>query len=181
MTLRVVAVARRRDPRASTLLLLTLDRAGTRLPHPPPRPRPRPPPAPRRPRDRRPSPSGPLPPRANPPPCAEPPPTRPRAATAHYPPAPPSTASRSRSPRGASGTRPTSGVTLVEGSWPSVGDHLAYRQDVVITEAYLDTARLRTSVRRHARLVDYAMHDGVNARAWVAVCVDTDVTSASTP
>ncbi|MFO0606342.1 MAG: putative baseplate assembly protein [Polyangiales bacterium] len=70
---------------------------------------------------------------------------------------------------------PDVGVTLVE-LMAYVGDHLAYRQDVVATEAYLDTARLRTSVRRHARLVDYAMHDGVNARAWVAVCVDTDVT-----
>ena len=29
------------------------------------------------------------------------------------------------------------------------------------------TARRRTSVRRHARLVDYPMHDGGNARAWL--------------
>lgn len=50
-------------------------------------------------------------------------------------------------------------------------DHLSYAQDAVATEAYLDTARLRTSVRRHARLVDYRMHEGCNARAWVAVQV----------
>src|SRR5690606_11184234 len=50
------------------------------------------------------------------------------------------------------------------------------RQDVIATEAYLETARLRTSVRRHARLVDYAMHEGANARAWVTVCVGDDVT-----
>ncbi|MCI5147681.1 MAG: hypothetical protein D3923_19620, partial [Candidatus Electrothrix sp. AR3] len=37
------------------------------------------------------------------------------------------------------------------------------------TEAYLHTARQRISVRRHARLVDYTMHEGCNARAWVAV------------
>ena len=48
-----------------------------------------------------------------------------------------------------------------------VGDHLSYAQDAVATEAYLGTARRRASVRRHARLLDYAMHDGCNARAWV--------------
>ena len=48
-----------------------------------------------------------------------------------------------------------------------VGDHLSYQQDAIATEAYLDTARRRTSVRRHARLVDYFMHDGCNARTWV--------------
>ena len=50
-----------------------------------------------------------------------------------------------------------------------VGDHLSYQQDAVATEAYLGTARRRVSVRRHARLVDYHMHDGCNARAWVQV------------
>ncbi|HEX6288349.1 MAG TPA: putative baseplate assembly protein [Herpetosiphonaceae bacterium] len=47
------------------------------------------------------------------------------------------------------------------------GDHLSYFQDAVATEAYLGTARRRTSIRRHARLLDYVMHDGCNARAWV--------------
>ena len=36
-----------------------------------------------------------------------------------------------------------------------VGDHLSYRQDAVATEAYLETARSRISLRRHALLVDY--------------------------
>ncbi|GGK74590.1 putative baseplate assembly protein [Mangrovihabitans endophyticus] len=49
------------------------------------------------------------------------------------------------------------------------GDQISYAQDAVATEAYLDTARLRESVRRHVRLVDYAMHDGGNARAIVTV------------
>lgn len=53
-----------------------------------------------------------------------------------------------------------------------VADHLAYAQDAVATEAYLHTARHRTSVRRHARLVDYHMHDGCNARTWLHVAVD---------
>jgi hypothetical protein len=47
------------------------------------------------------------------------------------------------------------------------GDSLSYWQDAVATEAYLGTARRRASVRRHARLVDYQMHEGANARAWV--------------
>lgn len=58
-------------------------------------------------------------------------------------------------------------VELVAG----VADDLSYYQDAVATEAYLGTARLRTSVRRHARLLDYLMHDGCNARAWVAITV----------
>jgi hypothetical protein len=50
------------------------------------------------------------------------------------------------------------------------GDSLSYFQDAAATEAYLGTARRRTSVRRHARLVDYVMHEGANARVWV--CLD---------
>ncbi len=64
------------------------------------------------------------------------------------------------------------GVALVE-LLAYVGDQLSYQQDAVATEAYLDTARRRVSVRRHARLVDYAMHDGCNARVWVAIEVAT--------
>ena len=45
------------------------------------------------------------------------------------------------------------GVALVE-LLAYAGDYLSYRQDAVATEAYLDTARRRISVRRHARLVD---------------------------
>jgi predicted phage baseplate assembly protein len=61
---------------------------------------------------------------------------------------------------------PDIGITLVE-LLAYVADYLSYYQDAVATEAYLGTARKRISVRRHARLVDYAMHDGCNARAWV--------------
>ena len=59
------------------------------------------------------------------------------------------------------------GTALVE-VLAYAADHLSYYQDAVATEAYLGTARRRVSVRRHARLVDYFMHDGANARAWVA-------------
>jgi uncharacterized phage protein gp47/JayE len=47
------------------------------------------------------------------------------------------------------------------------GDQLSYRQDAIATEAYLETARSRISLRRHALLVDYRVHDGCNARVWV--------------
>lgn len=70
---------------------------------------------------------------------------------------------------------PDIGIALVE-VLAYVGDHLSYYQDAVATEAYLETARLRTSVRRHARLVDYHMHEGCNARAWVCIETDTDIT-----
>ena len=68
---------------------------------------------------------------------------------------------------------PDLGLTLVE-LLAYVGDHLSYQQDAVGTEAYLGTARQRISVRRHARLVDYRLHEGCNARAWVQVGVDVD-------
>ncbi|MFB3921955.1 MAG: putative baseplate assembly protein [Terriglobia bacterium] len=55
-----------------------------------------------------------------------------------------------------------------------VGDYLSYQQDAIATEAYLGTARCRVSVRRHARLVDYLMHDGCNARAWIHLHVSAD-------
>ena len=68
---------------------------------------------------------------------------------------------------------PDIGLALVE-VLAYVGDYLSYYQDAVATEAYLDTARLRTSVRRHARLIDYFMHEGCNARAWVCVATDEE-------
>jgi hypothetical protein len=70
---------------------------------------------------------------------------------------------------------PDVGMALVE-VLAYVGDHLSYYQDAVATEAYLRTARQRISIRRHARLVDYLMHEGCNARAWVCVTTNTDVT-----
>nr|HRC76642.1 putative baseplate assembly protein [Kouleothrix sp.] len=54
-------------------------------------------------------------------------------------------------------------------------DYLAYYQDAVATEMYLGTARLRRSVRRHAQLLDYHLHEGCNARLWARVRVSADV------
>jgi hypothetical protein len=69
---------------------------------------------------------------------------------------------------------PDVGITLVE-LLAFIGDYLSYYQDAVATEAYLDTARQRISVRRHARLVDYRLHEGANARAWVTVDTTADL------
>lgn len=73
------------------------------------------------------------------------------------------------------------GVALVE-ALAFVADELSYRQDAVATEAYLATARRRPSLRRHARLVDYVVCEGANARAWVqlATAVDGVVVPAGT-
>src|ERR1035441_6716116 len=74
---------------------------------------------------------------------------------------------------------PDIGVALVE-VLAYTGDYLSYYQDAVATEAYLGTARKRISVRRHARLIDYAMHEGCNARTWVCVQVATQSKSDRT-
>jgi len=65
------------------------------------------------------------------------------------------------------------GIALVE-LLAYAGDYLSYYQDAASTEAYLGTARKRVSLRRHARLLDYPMHDGCNARTWVSFQVDAD-------
>ncbi|HVG25212.1 MAG TPA: putative baseplate assembly protein, partial [Thermoanaerobaculia bacterium] len=68
---------------------------------------------------------------------------------------------------------PDLGIALVE-LLAYVGDYLSAAQDAAGTEQYLDTARMRISVRRHARLVDYLMHEGCNARAFVHLRVTAD-------
>jgi hypothetical protein len=60
------------------------------------------------------------------------------------------------------------GVALVE-LLAYTGDYLSYYQDAVATEAYLETARKRISVRRHVRLVDYTLGEGCNSRAWLSI------------
>jgi hypothetical protein len=67
------------------------------------------------------------------------------------------------------------GVALVE-ALAYRADQLSYQQDAVATEAYLGTARRRISVRRHARLMDYFISEGCNARTWVQIQVSADVT-----
>lgn len=72
------------------------------------------------------------------------------------------------------------GMVLVE-LLAYVGDYLSYQQDAIATEAYLGTARKRISVRRHARLVDYRIQDGCNARVWIHVKVSSESTGSKHP
>jgi len=58
------------------------------------------------------------------------------------------------------------GIAMAE-LFAYAADHLSYYQDAVANEAYLQTARQRISVRRHARLIDYEMHDGASSRAFI--------------
>jgi hypothetical protein len=69
---------------------------------------------------------------------------------------------------------PDLGIALVE-LIAYAADYLSYRQDAVATEAYLGTARKRVSVRRHARLVNYPMHEAATRGSgfrwfWTRVC-----------
>ena len=73
------------------------------------------------------------------------------------------------------------GQTLIE-LLSYAGDGLSYLQDAVATEAYLDTARQRRSIRRLTRLVDYNLHEGRNAWTWVVLSVSQPGTvGAGTP
>ena len=58
------------------------------------------------------------------------------------------------------------------------GDRLSYFQDAVANESYLETVRHRISARRHARLIDYRMHDGRNAWTYVHLGVNAACTLA---
>src|SRR5262249_48301441 len=48
-------------------------------------------------------------------------------------------------------------------------DELSDYQDRVMNEAYLGTARKRVSLARHARLMDYHIHQGNQASTWIAL------------
>ena len=54
----------------------------------------------------------------------------------------------------------------------AAADELSDFQDRVMNEAYLATARKRLSLARHARLVDYHVHQGAQAGTWLALEVD---------
>jgi hypothetical protein len=58
------------------------------------------------------------------------------------------------------------GVALIE-LIAYAGDYLSFYQDAVAAEGYLNLCRSRISAARHARLVDYKMHNGRNAASFV--------------
>lgn len=53
----------------------------------------------------------------------------------------------------------------------AAADELSDFQDRVMAEAYLATTRKRVSLARHARLVDYHLHQGNQASTWLALDV----------
>lgn len=55
-------------------------------------------------------------------------------------------------------------------------DELSDYQDRVMNEAYLTTARKRVSLARHARLMDYHIHQGNQASTWLALKLATNQT-----
>jgi hypothetical protein len=67
------------------------------------------------------------------------------------------------------------GMALVE-VLAYTADHLSYQLDAVGMESTLATARRRASATRHARMVDYRVSHGANARAWVQIRVSGDTT-----
>ncbi|NCA84367.1 MAG: hypothetical protein EOM83_02205 [Clostridia bacterium] len=70
------------------------------------------------------------------------------------------------------------GVMMAE-LMSALGDEMAYYQDRISREAYLETATQRRSVRRHARLIDYHMHDGLGATGWIDFTVNAGIIDIS--
>ncbi|HMG90706.1 MAG TPA: hypothetical protein VK589_11625 [Chryseolinea sp.] len=60
------------------------------------------------------------------------------------------------------------GVMLAE-MLSALGDEMAYYQDRIAREAYLESATQRRSIRRHARLVDYNIGNSMGGFAWIDV------------
>lgn len=54
-------------------------------------------------------------------------------------------------------------------------DELSDYQDRTVNEAFLATARKRVSLARHARLMDYHIHQGNQASSWLAVQVQAAI------
>jgi hypothetical protein len=53
----------------------------------------------------------------------------------------------------------------------AAADELSDYQDRVMNEAYVATTRRRVSLARHARLMDYHLHEGHQASTWLAIDV----------
>ena len=58
----------------------------------------------------------------------------------------------------------------------AAGDELSDYQDRVMNEAYLVTCRKRVSLARHARLMDYHLHQGNQASTWLSLGVNAAFT-----
>jgi hypothetical protein len=80
------------------------------------------------------------------------------------------------------GWQPTSEADLdqvIVSLTSAIGDELSDYQDRVMNEAYFATCRSRVSLARHARLMDYHVHQGNQASTWLAVQLDRSVVTAN--
>jgi len=68
------------------------------------------------------------------------------------------------------------GIMLVE-LFSYIADELSYFQDRVANEAFLRTAKARSSLRNHLRLIDYEMQNGLSANAFIKVEVKEESTA----
>jgi hypothetical protein len=81
-------------------------------------------------------------------------------------------------PQRVPGWQPTSEADLDQvliDLFAAAADELSDYQDRVLNEAYLTSARKRVSLARHARLVDYHIHQGNQASTWLALIVSESV------
>jgi hypothetical protein len=62
-------------------------------------------------------------------------------------------------------------ITLLD-MWATVADVLTFYEERIANEGYLHTARLRDSIRRMARLLDYQLRPGVAATALLVFILD---------
>jgi hypothetical protein len=65
------------------------------------------------------------------------------------------------------------GIMLIE-LFSYIADELSYFQDRVANEAFLRTAKARSSVSNHLSLIDYRMQNGLSANAFIKVKVKKD-------
>lgn len=75
-----------------------------------------------------------------------------------------------RYPRWTEKIEADAGVMLAE-IMAALGDELSYIQDRYAREAYLETATQRRSLRHHTQLVDYHIHEGLAAGAFLDLTV----------
>ena len=75
---------------------------------------------------------------------------------------------------------PDVGMMLAE-LMSAVGDEFAYYQDRISREGYFESATQRRSLRRHARMIDYNMHDGKGAATWLDFTVDNSAPVHTVP
>lgn len=68
-----------------------------------------------------------------------------------------------------------SAITILD-MWATVADILTFYQERIANEGFLRTARLRDSVLRMARLLDYQLRPGMAATALLAFTLDKDAT-----